>query len=294
MDLKKSCNYNLKKQELVLMSKLKRPTIADGILYYNSKVELTNFTKSSIAANTTEKSNTPFAIVTPNSNYLLAGNAYGASYSQLINEQYDTAIIISPIHKMSFYAIGLSSSDYFESPLGDVEVDKEANDILRSYSPDFFVNGEKYHMAEHSIEVQLPYLITTLGNKTKILPIIMGEPNTKFSILMSKGLKYLFEKSNKRYIIIVVTNLSNGLNNDKAVAMDTNFIEIFKENDPDHLAEQLALNQIKADGGGGLVSLLRLNNLLDTQKEINILKYFTSGDVTEDRTKVEGYLSAVL
>lgn len=275
------------------MSLLKRPMIADGVLYYNDPKALDHFVKSSISAYNDQKNGRPFALITPDANYLLGNYAYGASYAQLLNEEYDTAIILSPLHKKMFYALGLTTSDAFETPFGDILVDQESNDILRHYSEDFFIDGEQYHMAEHSVEVQLPYLIAALGHGIKILPIIIGEPNTKFTILLAKALKYLFEKSDKRFLVIAVTNLSSELNYNSAVAMDSHFIEILKKNEPDLLAEQLALNQIKADGSGSVVTLSRLNTLMDA-KEFSILKYYTSGEITEEKTKVEGYLSAAL
>ena len=41
------------------------------------------------------------------------------------------------------------------------------------------------------------------------------------------------------------------------------FIKLLRENNAENLSQQLALEQISADGTGGLVSLLRLNELLE-------------------------------
>ncbi len=270
-----------------------RPPIADGLLYYDDELKLKSFVKSSIASNITEKKGSPFALITPNASYLLASSVYGATYSQLINEEYDTVIIISQAHKMSYYSIALSTSSAFETPVGMLEVDEDSNQILKKYNKDFFVDGENYHLQDHSIELQIPYLLEVLDSNTKILPILMGEPNTKFTILLSKALKYLFEKSDKKFLIIVTTNLSYEYNYDKSVIIDSNFINILKQNNPDHLSEQLALKQIIADGTGPVVSLVRLNNLLDN-KEIVLLKYLSSAEITEDRSKVEGYMAGVI
>lgn len=274
------------------MGDLIRPSIADGILYYNDEQELQNFIKSSIATNNIAKEGKPFAVISPNAGYLLAGNAYGAAYSQLLNEHYDTVIIISQAHKMSFYSIALSESSAFETPLGLVSVDQESNEILKQYNRDYIIDGEKYHLSDSSIELQLPYLLEALDENISILPILMGEPNTKFTILLSKALKHLMETSDKKFLIVITTNLSNEFKAEKAAETDAKFIEILKQKNSDYMAEQLALNQVVADGGGGIVSLLRLFELTE-ERRFSLLKYFNSADITKDQSKVEGYMAGI-
>lgn len=194
---------------------------------------------------------------------------------------------------MSFYGIALSESDIFSCPVGEIEIDKEGSKILHGFNEEYIMYGEKHHLAEHAIEVQLPYLLTALDKKVKILPIIIGENNTRFTIMLSRAIKNLFEKTDKKYCIIITADLSHELKQENAVAMDNKFIDILKTMDPDYLAEQLALNQIQSHGGGGIITLLRLAKAFKYD-DLQILKYFTSGDVTNEILKVEGYLSAVL
>ncbi|MCG8568674.1 MAG: AmmeMemoRadiSam system protein B [Spirochaetes bacterium] len=272
---------------------LKRPNIVEGLFYFEEKDKLSTYVKTSLNAYSTAKEGRPFGIITPFGSYLYAAKAFAASYSQVIDEEYDSVIIIAPIHKMSFYGIALSESDCFSSPLGDLYIDKEANQILHNFNSEFIYPGEKYHLTEHSIEVQLPFISTALSNDVKIVPIIIGESNTKFTILLTRAIKHLMEKTNKKYLVIVTTNLSHEVKHDKAVEVDHTLIEILKTLNADYLAEQLALNQITAYGGGGLITLLRLANTFGLDA-INILKYFTSGDISNDKLKVEGYLSAVI
>lgn len=275
------------------MEQFKRPPIVEGLYYSDDPEKLSTFVKTSLTSNNVKKLGRPLALITPLASYLYASNAYSASYSQVLNEDYDTVIIISPMHRMSFYNIALTESTHFETPLGDLEVDSDSNKFLIDFNEDSFVYGEKYHIAEHSIEVQLPYIITALGTEVKILPVIMGEPNTKFTILLARAIKQLIEKSGKKFLIVAASNLSNGTPYDKAVETDSNFIKILKECNPDHLSEQLALNQITAYGGGGIVTLLRLMNMMDLN-QISVLKYFTSGDITNDKIKVDGFISACI
>jgi len=276
------------------MEVLKRPTIVDGFFYPDNKESLARLVKSSLSVyGNTVKIPPKLGIIVPYASYIYASQVFAASYSQIIGQQYDTVIIISPIHKMAFPGIALTESDCFESLLGDLNVDKEANEELINFNSEFITYGEKYHLFEHSIEVQLPYISTVLGNNVKILPVILGETNTKFTIMLAKALYSLLQNKNKKYLIIITTNLSHDVKYEKAVEKDKRFVDIISLMDADHFAEQLALNQIEAYGGGGVISLLRLANMLNMDK-INIIKQMNSGDITNEKYKVEGYIAATI
>jgi len=272
---------------------LRRPTIVDGFFYPDKKDSLLTLVKASLTAYSGVPKNPPkMGMIVPYASYLYASQIFAAAYSNIIEEVYDTVIILSPIHKMAFPGIALSESDSFTCPLGDLMVDKEDNDFLLNYNSEYITYGEKYHLLEHSIEVQLPYISTVLGNSVKILPIILGETNTKFTILLAKALQSLIEtKKDKKYLIVVATDLSHGLSYENALEKDKKFADIIQELDVDHFAEQLALNQIEAYGGGGVITFLRLAEIFN-YKTINILKQMNSGDITDEKFKVEGYIAA--
>lgn len=271
----------------------KRRISADGIWYFKEKERLAAFVDSTLEKyKNCEKKGTPFAIFVPNANYSLAGDSYAASYSLIQGETYDTVIVLAPIHRRSFYGLGLTESTGFESPFGEIEIDCQANESLKEFSDDFFVE-EEYHRLEYSIELQLPYLVRSLNCSFRLLPILIGEPNTRFTILLSKAIKNLIEKSDKKYLIVAVSNLSSDSSLERALSIDRAFIEMLKDKNPDYLAQQLAMEQVKADGTGAIISLLRLNAAL-RNREVEVIKYATSAEVTNEPTKTESYLSAVI
>jgi len=273
-------------------AKIVRPTIVEGIFYPENRDALESMIKSSLLSTNVVKIKRPFGIIAPFASYIYSSSVFAASYSQLLNEFYDTVIIISPVHKIAFPHIALTESDAFNTPLGDLEVDKEDNEFLLKYNKEYIIIDEKHHLNEHSIEVQLPYIQTLLGEKVKILPIIIGEQNTKFTILLSKAISSLMEKKReKKYLIIVPTNLSHDLKYEKAIEKDRKFAEVLKKADADLLAEKLALNEIEAYGGGCAVTMLRIANIFNI-KEVHVLKLLNSGDVTDEKFKVEGYIAA--
>ena len=269
-----------------------RPMTMSGIFYYKEKERLEDFIEKSLQNTGIEKKGRPFAVIAPNANYSLAGSIYGASYSLVAGEHYDTVIIMMPLHRQDFRGLGLIGSKSFETPFGNVEIDSESNEFLRRFSEDF-IDGQTYHEKEYSAELQLPYLMKTLSGEFKILPVIIGRANTRYTILLSKAVNELLAASDKKFLIVVPTNLNTEFPLEKTIERDKTFIKLLRENNAENLSQQLALEQISADGTGGLVSLLRLNELMNNVHNVEALKYATSETVTKDASKVESYISAV-
>ena len=236
------------------------------------------------------------AIVVPYGSYKTALDGYHAAYSTVAGKHYDTVIIISPKHKFSFPSIALTGYEKWATPYGDMEIDTEANKILHSFRSEYIYHQDKPFDEDADAEVQLPFINRVLGPNTKILPIIMGENNTKFTIMLANALNTLLEDGitkDKKYLIVITTNLSEKTKFDDAIIKDTNFAKIMCEMKPDKFSEQLALGTIVAHGGGGVTVLLRLAEKPEW-KNINVLKIYNTGDITGEKLEVDGYIAACL
>jgi MEMO1 family protein len=158
-----------------------RAPIAYKEFYPENKDDLSTLVIDSLKKFSKNEAMSPSAIIAPSASYKIALDAYASSYSKIINEKYNTVIIISPIHKIAFPYIALSEKEYFKTALGDLYIDKDASKIIKNFDKEYIKYNDKYHETEHSIELQLPFISAILGNNVKILPIIMGEQNTKFT-----------------------------------------------------------------------------------------------------------------
>ena len=271
--------------------KIRNPVIS-GSYYPSEKKELEAYLKVLFEKHFLPKIGSPFALIAPAETYTYTGELYANAYSQIMDEQIDTVIIISPKHKLAFQGIALSDSDAFSTPMGEIAVDAESSKYLNKFNPEFIIFEDKHHENEHSIEAQLPFIQHVLGNNVKILPVIIGETNTKFTIMLANALNSLINKSKKRFLIVIATNLSASLKYEIAKAKDEKFMQILLNLNADYLAEQLALGEIQAFGGGGIIALLRLMETLEI-KNIRVLKAFNSGDLNNEKNKVDGYFSAI-
>ena len=94
------------------------------------------------------------AIIVPHAGYAYSGHAAMAGFQYL--EPAENIFVIAPSHHMSFNNIALPEYTFFETPLGNIEVN---NRLIKEIAEKFpcTIDNEPFDK-EHSIEVQLPFL----------------------------------------------------------------------------------------------------------------------------------------
>ena len=83
-------------------------------------------------------------------------------------------VVLAPSHRVGFRGIATSSADVFQTPLGDIPVDRAAVNRLRGCRR---TTLDAAFAQEHALEVQLPFLQTVLPNSTWCR-LIVGEADS--------------------------------------------------------------------------------------------------------------------
>ena len=128
------------------------------------------------------------AIIVPHAGYIYSGHAAMAGFQYL--EPSENIFIIAPSHHESFNNIALPEYTYFETPLGNIEVN---NRLITEIAEKFpCIVADEVFEKEHSVEVQLPFLqnlfypqrqsavdfvknLKKLGKKIRIVPVLTGK-----------------------------------------------------------------------------------------------------------------------
>ena len=228
------------------------------------------------------------SIICPHAGYIYSGQVAAHSYKQIKGETFDSIFIIAPSHAEYFDFISIFNGDAYRTPLGLVYVDKERSRILADKNPR--IELSKYgHRSEHSLEVQLPFLQVLFEN-IKIVPIVMGQQNSKNIIELGSAIGTLFK--NENILIIASTDLSHYYPYDTALVLDGKIKELVNNFDSEDMMSNFLNNDVEMCGGGPVVSAMIASKNLGADSS-RILNYKNSGDVTGDRSAVVGYLSAV-
>lgn len=107
------------------------------------------------------------AVLAPHAGYEFSGKMAGMAY-WYVADKYDTVVILATGHTEGVKGAALLASDFYETPLGKVQPDRELAAALVKASP-LFEDRPSAHLREHAVEVQLPFLQRKLKKPFKLL-----------------------------------------------------------------------------------------------------------------------------
>ena len=153
-------------------------------------------------------------LVSPHAGYVFSGPVAAFGYSA-IDKGMTTVIVIGPSHHKYFEGISISSADSYQTPLGNVALDKKLIAGLRTSS--IVTDDSAADAPEHSIEVQLPFLQAVLPSFS-IVPIMTGDVDP--AAVADLVLPLLNDKT----MIVASSDLSHYHSSDEAKAIDNRTI----------------------------------------------------------------------
>ena len=114
------------------------------------------------------------------------------------HEKVHTFVIFGAAHRYSGSSAAVYEDGIWETPLGEVAVDKELADAVLSTGA--AIGNSNAHGPEHSIEVQVPF-IQHLFAGAKILPILV--PPVRQALALGKSLGDIIKRDEHRKIVCI-------------------------------------------------------------------------------------------
>ena len=222
--------------------------------------------------------------IAPHAGYMYSGSVAGELYSCI--EITPTVIILAPNHRGPFVRFALSPADSWHTPLGDAAVDKELAEAIAKAFPALELNAAP-HEAEHSAEVQVPFL-QYFRPDVKILPIVIAEQD--YEPLAQLGAAIAGAIRGKNVLVIASSDMTHFENAENAKRLDTMALDKVRALDPKALHKVVHENDISMCGISPAVVMLNAAIELGA-KNAEIVRYANSGDVTGDFNSVVGYAS---
>lgn len=113
------------------------------------------------------------AIVVPHAGYMFSGQTAAFAFKSVSQVQKPKRVfILGPSHHVAFRGAALPLAIRFQTPLGDLDVDKDVMAELKAYP--LFSTQAEVHRVEHSLEMELPLIRYAFG-EVKIVPIVIGQ-----------------------------------------------------------------------------------------------------------------------
>jgi len=235
------------------------------------------------------------ALISPHAGYAYSGPTAAYAYKQLEDgPAFDTVAVLSPLHQAYLGRFAVTKANYYETPLGLVEVDAR---LVEALGKEVTLNRVGFD-GEHSLEIQLPFLQQVLGTFT-LLPVMLGEPLTRDRTLaacreLSAALAKLLR--DRKALIVASTDLAHLYDYNDVVRHDRVIIELVERFDVEGLARALIEGRGQACGGAPVVTALLTAQALGANRA-KVLHYTNSGDVTGNRrpgSYTVGYMAAAI
>lgn len=215
------------------------------------------------------------AIVAPHAGYRYSGPVAAAAYAALTPSRGKVrrVLVAGVSHRVPVAGAAVSSASAFDTPLGPVSIDDEARQAALAL-PGVDVDDDA-HAGEHSVEVQLPFLVEALGD-VAILPLVTGFAGYR---AVAAVLDTLWGGDETR--IVVSTDLSHYHAQVTAQRIDRQTAAAVVERRLD------AIQPEHACGAGALRALLMV--AARREVEVRLLDLRTSADTAGDPSRVVGY-----
>ena len=219
------------------------------------------------------------AVIVPHAGYVYSGGTAGKAYALLapLAGRIRRVVLLGPCHRVSVRGLAAPTVQAFATPLGSIPLDRAAISALADLPQ--LVASDAAHAQEHSLEVQLPFLQTVLGD-FKLVPLAVGDAS---AAEVAEVLERLW--GGPETLIVISSDLSHFHTYREAQRIDGATAE--------HI---LALDQLtRFDQACGA---LPINGLLAVARRrglgIERLAQCNSGDTAGDKSRVVGYASFAL
>ena len=220
------------------------------------------------------------AIIVPHAGYIYSGFPANLAYKLVSSSKKDIkrVVVFGPSHRVYLKGASVALYDEYETPLGNLKIDKKfSQNLIDKYDfLDFNIECE----FEHSTETQAPFIKHYFEN-VQLAEIIYGEIDYED---LSKVIDEVLANSDN--FVVISTDLSHFYTLKEAQKLDNICIEAINKKD------LKLFDYCEACGKVGVKAVINwaIKNDFDTK----VLNYCTSADVTKDESRVVGYTSALI
>ncbi|MEW6096485.1 MAG: AmmeMemoRadiSam system protein B [bacterium] len=268
---------------------IRKPAVADAF-YPANPIELKNQIEGFLKNVKKEDfDGRILGLMIPHAGYVYSGQVAAYCFKQLQGLSFNTVVIIGMSHFAHFDGIAVDNSDYYQTPLGLVEVDTElASSLINSHPK--IKSLPEVHINEHSLEVEIPFLQQVL-KEFKIVPILMSDPSD--CQILARSL-ILNNNKGKRILFIASSDMTHYPPYEIANKVDKTTLSLIEEMDINKLVNWLNTPHEKCStllcGSGAVLTLMLVAKECGIDRA-TILNYANSGDVPiiGDKSRVVGY-----
>ena len=233
-------------------------------------------------------------LISPHAGFAYSGQTAAYAYQQLQSRMVDTVVIVAPSHRAWMGEYAVNAEDAYETPLGLIPLDEEFIASLDERLTLRRVRGD----AEHSLEIQLPFLQRQLGDFS-LVPVLMSADVPAVAERLAAALAEIIRQrpaAGGQVLLVASSDLHHIDNYDEVVRRDQAVVDAIAAFDLETLTELLMSPRSSVCGRMPILAVLHAAKLLGADA-VQVLHHTNSGDVTGQRLPGQytvGYMAAAV
>jgi AmmeMemoRadiSam system protein B len=266
---------------------LRLPAVA-GRFYPSDPAELTALIRKYGGAEPGRPSIPARACLVPHAGYVYSGHVAGAVLARVALAR--KIIILGVRHYPRGEPAAILSSGAWRTPLGDARIDEGLAEALKKACP-LLREDSVAHSAEHSLEVQLPFL-QALARDFTFVPVALGTVQFESLVSVGEAIARVLAASQENVLLLTTSDLNHYQDDATTRIKDRKAIEQLLALEARGLYDTCRNEEISMCGLGPAVAMITALKVLGVKKT-ELVKYATSADVSGDRDAVVGYAGMI-
>jgi AmmeMemoRadiSam system protein B len=266
---------------------LRLPAVA-GRFYPSDPGELTALIQKYVVIDSSKPPIPVRACLVPHAGYVYSGHVAGAVLARMMLPR--KIIILGVRHYPRGEPVAVLSSGAWRTPLGDARIDEKLAEELKKSCP-LLREDSVAHTAEHSLEVQLPFL-QMLAREFTFVPIALGTVRFESLVEVGEAIARVLEASKENVLLLTTSDLNHYEDDVTTRVKDRKAIDQLLVLEARGLYDACSNEEISMCGLGPAVAMITALNVLGVKRP-ELVKYATSADVSGDLSAVVGYAGMI-
>lgn len=263
-----------------------RPSAVAGTFYPAAEAELKSTVVDLIGP--VDAARPAIAAVAPHAGYVYSGSIAGEVYRDIAVPQ--RVIVLCPNHTGMGARAAVMSHGGWRIPGRSIPIDEPMAEELRGVA--LLTEDDRAHAREHSLEVQLPFLVAR-NPKVRFVPVCLSPLPYESCVRIGHALADVVARHGREVLLVASTDMSHFLPADLGREADQLAIDRVEALDPEGLYRTVVDNDISMCGFiPTTVTLIAARALGAT--EARLVRYGNSGDTSGDYDRVVGYAGFVV
>ncbi len=229
------------------------------------------------------------AVIAPHAGYTYSGPVAGALYSRVRIP--DTVVVLCVNHRGIGARAAIMSSGFWETPLGQVRINKDLAGQLLDRLP-LLIEDSAAHSKEHSLEMQIPFL-QYRNPGFELVPICLQRLDYEECAELGKVIAQAVMECPEDVLLVASTDMTHFETQEDAEQQDRLAIDQILNIDPEGLYNTVERHRISMCGYIPATAVLSACRHLGSSRG-ELVRYGTSGDITRDYKSVVGYAGILI